>query len=72
MMLSVEEIADEATSEGGLNFFWTLEEIEPALFPARRSNISPIDPHNRVSYLSLSISHEDYLRIAAFQEELRF
>ena len=44
---------------------------ESGLFPTRRSNISSVDPHDPVSYLSLSISHEDYLHIAIFQE-LRF
>ena len=42
------------------------------LFLARRSNVSAIYSHDRVSHFALAISHEDYLRISTLQEELRF
>ena len=42
------------------------------LFLTRRSNISPIDPHDCVSDFALSISDKDYLRISTFQEEFGF
>ena len=62
---------------GSQLYLWPLKRachcaLDAKLFRTRRASIDPIDPHDCGSYFSLAISHEDYLGIHAFQEELAF